>query len=96
MTIEEELRIEYKRLARNMNSLRRGWKEHVGRDLAACLRNWAQLANEVDVLAARKGWRLSFMHQPKTRAARKMFNAGGISLPLTSSVKTSAMEMRGS
>lgn len=44
----------------------------VARDLAACLRNWVQLAETIDSLATTEGWSLSFNKQTVPKGKKKM------------------------
>lgn len=76
MTISEEIRIEFSRIKRNVEDLKAGWQEHIGRDLVAGLRNWVQLADEIDGLAKENGWKLRFPVHQKTKAEKAILKDG--------------------
>lgn len=91
MNISTELSVEFRRLARNLNSLKEKWEEHVARDLAASLRNWVQLAKEIDNLAESEGWKLMFPVHPKTKAEKRVFNDGSEAFYTPSTVTNGPM-----
>ncbi len=72
MELIEEVKIEYNRLNRHVEDQGHEWSEHVMRDLAACLRNWVQLAKNIDSL----GWQLVFPYNTKTKTRKRIEQQG--------------------
>lgn len=93
MDLSSEIKIEYKRLKRNADDLVAGWQEHIARDLVACLRNWVQLAEDIDTYAGSKGWKLAFPVHQKTRAEKKVFKDGSEAVYTPSTVSNGPLKV---
>lgn len=94
MTILEEIQIELRRLERHVESLEESWDIAVGRDLAACLRNWVQLTKEIDALAKDEEWKMTFKHHQTPRELKAVLGKGQ-RFPLSGSVKSGGMLIAG-
>lgn len=76
MELRDELLVEYKRLVRSVEDLSVGWQEHIARDLVASLRNWVQLAREIDSYLEASGCQLKFPIHEKTKSEKQTFRDG--------------------
>lgn len=95
MNLPTEISVEFKRLKRNSDDLAAGWQEHIARDLVASLRNWVQLADDIDTYAAEQNWKLLFPVHQKTKAEKKVFRDGSEAYYSPSTVSNGPLRVAG-
>lgn len=96
LTLEDELRIEYKRLSRHVNFLEKRYSPSVARDLAASLRNWAQLEKQIQKLIEDEAWDIKFAKGVTSKTTKRIRSqSDSFAIPLQGSVKSKNMQIAG-
>lgn len=92
----DELKIEFTRLKRHVNFLEKRFSPAVARDLAACLRNFVQMADTINELITEHSWDVKFSKETLPKSLKKLrSNGASIAVPLPGSVKSKGIQISG-
>lgn len=92
----DELKIEYKRLQRHVHFLEKRFSPSVARDLAACLRNWVQMAETISNVIRDESWDIKFSKETIPKILKKIRSKGtNFNVPLPGVVKAGGIQISG-